>query len=127
MGDFNDEPHNRSMRQYALSTHSMMKAKKSKLSPRLYNLTWPLMGKGLGTHYFDNFPNMLDQFLVSKGCMISNSPIRAILDSVKIESFPEMMTDGYKIPKRFERPSSNNLDISGYSDHFPISMAIKES
>jgi len=66
MGDFNNEPHSRSMIQYALSTNSKTKVIKTTTAPRLYNLMWPLMGKGLGTFYYDNFPHMFDQFLVSK-------------------------------------------------------------
>ncbi len=47
MGDFNDEPYNRSLREYALSTQSRAKVLRSR-SPRLFNLMWPLMGQALG-------------------------------------------------------------------------------
>ena len=32
-------------------------------SPRLRNLMWELLGTGDGSFYFDNFANVLDQFL----------------------------------------------------------------
>lgn len=124
MGDFNDEPHNRSVTQYALSTNSIMKVKNSR-TPRLYNLMWPLMGRGLGTHYFDNFPCMLDQFLVSRGFIRDNAPIKVKRDSVKVERFSGMMRGTSKIPRRFGRPSSE-LDTEGFSDHFPISLVLEE-
>jgi len=126
MGDFNDEPHNRSLTEYALSTHSLTKVKNARTS-RLYNLMWPLMGQCLGTFYFDNFPMMLDQFLVSKGLLRNNAPIQVRSDSVKIEAFPEMISGGdYPDPIGFGRPS-DNLNLDGFSDHYPISLALQEA
>lgn len=60
MGDFNDEPHNRSITEYALATTSILKVRLSKEAPRLFNLMWPIMAEGRGTFYFENFPNFLD-------------------------------------------------------------------
>jgi len=66
IGDFNDEPFNRSITDHALSTMNLLKVELSN-TPRLHNLMWPLMGKGFGTFYFNNFPNSLDQFMTLKG------------------------------------------------------------
>ena len=126
MGDFNDEPSNRSLTDYTLSTNSRAKVLRSRTSPRLFNLMWPLMGQALGSHFFDNFPGMLDQFLVSKGLLRSSSPLKARLDSARIERFPEMRSGSYEVPRRFSRPSSSSYDEDGYSDHFPISMILEE-
>ena len=123
MGDFNDEPSNRSITEYALGTTSMLKVKLSKEAPRLYNLMWPIMAQGSGTFYYDNFPNFLDQFMISKG-IISGSKIRIKDGSVKIITFPEMVTGEYKVPINFGRPSQNNLNEQGFSDHFPIAVTI---
>jgi endonuclease/exonuclease/phosphatase family metal-dependent hydrolase len=125
MGDFNDEPHNRSITEYALATTSMLKVQLSKEAPRLYNLMWPTMAEGRGTFYYENFPNFLDQFMISKGIAIG-SKIRVIDNSVQIITFPEMMTGKYKVPVNFGRPSENSLNENGFSDHFPISVTIKE-
>lgn len=124
MGDFNDEPFNRSMTDYALSTQSHAKVLRSR-SPRLFNLMWPLMGQALGSHFFDNFPGMLDQFLVSKGLLLQSAPLKARRDSARIERFAEMRTGSYEVPRRFSRPSSSSFDQDGYSDHFPISMILE--
>jgi hypothetical protein len=35
---------------------------------------WPLHGQRLGTHYFDNFANLLDQFLVSRPLLERSAP-----------------------------------------------------
>ncbi|MFC1851704.1 endonuclease/exonuclease/phosphatase family protein [candidate division CSSED10-310 bacterium] len=125
MGDFNDQPFNRSLTEYALSTNSAVKVKNSRIH-RLFNLMWPLLGAAQGTFFYNNFPLMIDQFLISKGFLKSDSPLHIKHDSVKIESYPEMSATGkYHYPIRFGRPSSK-LNTAGFSDHFPISICITE-
>ncbi len=126
VGDFNDEPFNRSLTQYALSTNCKLKVISSRSAPRLFNLMWPLMGMGIGTHYHDNVPGMLDQFMVSKAVIKNDAPLKIKSDFVRIERFPEMMEGSYKKPRRFGRPSST-LDETGFSDHFPISIVLVEN
>ena len=126
MGDFNDEPFSRSLTEYALSTMQAAKVLNSR-SPRFFNLMWPLHGQRLGTHYFENFANLLDQFLVSRPLLERRAPLRADVASARIEAFPEMAARGdYPLPRRFGRPSSG-LDRNGFSDHYPISVALHES
>jgi predicted extracellular nuclease len=125
MGDFNDEPHNRSLMEYALSANSLMKVKNSTIA-RFFNLMWPLMGKGLASFYYDNYPIMLDQFLASRGFLKNNADLQIKPDSVKIEAFPEMISGGdYPDPIRFGRPS-DKLNLDGFSDHYPISLILQE-
>nr|NQU91546.1 endonuclease/exonuclease/phosphatase [Bacteroidota bacterium] len=110
MGDFNDEPFNRSITDYSLGTNSLSKVAYSR-SPRLFNLMWPFLGKGLGTFYFNNFPYVFDQFLASKEMIQSSGKPRLAKDNngdfvVKIEASPEMTSTGrYPVPVRFGRPS----------------------
>lgn len=124
-GDFNDEPFNRSITDYALSTTSILKVKLSD-TPRLYNLMWPIMAKGIGTFYFDNFPNFLDQFMVSKGILLEKS-FKIKENSTQMMIFPEMVRGQYKTPIKFGRPSNNSLNENGYSDHLPISTVLEET
>ena len=130
MGDFNDEPYSRAICDYALGTHLEMKVRNS-FSPRLYNLMWEIMASGAGTYYYDNFANVVDQFLVSKAIVNSNSGFKLAVDSngkavVNIEMFSEMISGGdYPDPIKFGRPSSQ-LNLNGYSDHYPISMLLEE-
>lgn len=126
MGDFNDEPGSRSLTDYALSTRSKQKVLRATEAPRLFNLMWPVMGTGVGTHYYQNFPNMLDQFLVSKGFLQATSPVQVKDDTVELIRYPEMLQGQYQVPRRFARPSSG-LDTAGYSDHFPIGVRISET
>lgn len=127
MGDFNDEPSSRSLTDYALSERNRTRVVYA-TSPRLLNLMWPLMGQGVGTHWYDNTPAILDQFLVNGGALKSKSKIKPLEDSVRIESFPEMTSGGrYPAPIRFGRPSTHSLNRQGFSDHFPITLHLQES
>ena len=94
---------------------------------------WPLLGTRAGSHYFDNRPNLLDQFMVSRGMILNDAPLKVVDGSVRIEAFPEMTQSGqYPAPVRFGRPfkrngrKDNSFTGTGYSDHFPISLELKE-
>lgn len=119
MGDFNDEPFDKSLADYALSVRAANSLKRAK-NPKFYNLMWPLMGQGLGTHHYGGEFSMLDQFMISKGLFFGNSKVTYKKNSAAIESglFSK------KKPDRFGRPSSK-LNRDGYSDHFPISMIME--
>lgn len=124
MGDFNDEPFSRSLVEYALSERIRAKVTRAR-SPKFLNLMWPMLGKGIGTHYFNNRPNMLDQFLASKGLLTGNSNFKVLFDSVEVVRFPEMVSKGaYPAPIRYGRGKS--IEENGYSDHFPIAVQIEE-
>ena len=125
MGDFNDEPFNRSVTNYALAGNSVTKVRNAQ-SPRLFNLMWPHLGQGLGTHYYDSFPNVLDQFWISKGIVTGRSGFRVENASAKIEMFARMVGRGdYPAPVRFGRPSEK-LNRDGFSDHYPVAMILQE-
>lgn len=125
MGDFNDEPFDRSLVNYALSEQTRGKVTRAR-NPKFFNLMWPILGRRKGTYYFNNDPLVLDQFMISKGLVTGNSGIKADLDSAEVLDFPEMVNGGaYPKPIPFGRGSSPNLD--GFSDHFPIMMRLRES
>lgn len=130
MGDFNDTPTDRSMTDYALSTNSRLKVSYSR-SPRLYNPMHFLAGQEKGTHYFNNFPSVLDQFLINKALMTGAGGVQPISGpdgrrtNADIFALPEMQSSGrYKSPVRFGRPSSV-LNKAGFSDHYPITITLK--
>ena len=126
MGDFNDTPFDRSLRDYALSTLSKNKVIYGR-NPYLYNLMWELMGERKGTYYFDSEPQILDQFLVTKGLLKQNSVFKLPKTSVKIECFEGMWKGRDQKPLRFSRPSKKSeYNPNGYSDHYPISMLLNE-
>lgn len=127
MGDFNDEPFNRSLTDYAQSEQTRTKVTKA-TSAKFLNLMWPTLGKGIGSHYHENAPNLLDQFLVSKGLLTGKSSFEVIPESEEVVRYPEMVKKGdYPVPIRFGRPAEKKgYNPDGFSDHFPISMKVKE-
>jgi predicted extracellular nuclease len=124
MGDFNDEPFNRSITEYAKSTVSADRVLNAHSVPWLYNLMWEAIGSRAGTFYYSDAYNVLDQFMVSRGMLIDNAKLKVQQGSIRIEVFPEMSKNG--IPRKFGRPAEA-LDQEGYSDHFPISLVLVDS
>lgn len=126
MGDFNDEPHSRSLMQYALSRMNRNRVVYGR-NPYLYNLMWPLLGSRQTSYVYNSESLMLDQFLVSKGIAKKTGRF-AIEDSpVKIETYPGMTKERYSQPIRFGRPSSTSTyNPDGFSDHLPISVELVE-
>jgi endonuclease/exonuclease/phosphatase family metal-dependent hydrolase len=125
MGDFNDEPFNRSMREYLLGTRDDGSVRRSRSAPRVFNLMWPLMdARNLGTYRYGSEWNMLDQFLVTKGMLRNNSAARVRRDTVEIFRSANILGTGGR-PRRFGRPSKNSLDNGGFSDHFPITIILR--
>lgn len=127
VGDFNDEPSGRSLTDYALSQRQRANVLYAR-TPKLLNLMWPLMGQGLGTHYYDDEPAILDQWLASGGALKAHARIKAVETSARIERFPEMTGSGrYPAPIRFGRPANRSLNLNGFSDHFPITLTLTET
>ena len=123
MGDFNDTPKNKSIKEYALGTSQLKRVINDGNPSRLYNLMSVLHSKRLGTYYHKSKPKLLDQFLASRGFFIKNSSLTIKRDSVKIEDFKEIKNKKNR-PKKFGRPSNKTLDENGFSDHFPISLVV---
>ena len=138
MGDFNDEPYNRSLTEYALAERIERKvASRRSRKPYLLNLMWPLMGGGHATYMYEGEPGILDQILVNRGLLDRDSPLQVARISkgnravpfVGIVRFAEMiLTKGKNRggPKRFSRPTSRDFDETGFSDHFPVALKVIE-
>jgi hypothetical protein len=125
MGDFNDEPSDPSLVDYALSTRSQKKVTNADI-PRFFNFMWPLYGQAIGSLYFDNFPNVLDQFLGNKNILKEDAKIKALKNTTKIERFDEMIATGmYPRPIPFGG-MGKPINLKGFSDHFPISIIVSE-
>jgi len=126
MGDFNDEPFDTSLVIHALSTRQRQRVIEAD-TPKLWNLTWSVIGDPTdGSFYFNNEPNLLDQFLVNKNMAKQGEPIRAKAETVEILRFPGTFTGKYKRPKSFGG-MGKPVDEDGFSDHFPIGMQVTEA
>ena len=124
MGDFNDEPFNRSISEYAHAEQTRSKVTRSR-NAKFLNLMWSLMGTVIGTCFVENDHKMVDQFMASKGLITGNSGLKINLKSVAVMRFPDMTSSGtYPKPIRFGRGDSINK--KGYSDHFPIGLVVKD-
>jgi endonuclease/exonuclease/phosphatase family metal-dependent hydrolase len=141
MGDFNDEPFDESLLIHARATRERGDVERAQTAVRFYNLAWRYLeqqgqdqkGKPKllhGTLYHDGDGNVFDQLLVSKGLLMQNSPIVVIEDTARIEVFPEMVDHRVSYgPIRFGLPEGNaakNVNTSGFSDHFPVSVVLQE-
>jgi hypothetical protein len=126
MGDFNDDPGSRSLTDYALSTRNTKQVIYSTTEyPRLLNLMWPLMNGEYGTFWYSG-PFFYDQFLVTKGLLVSQRTFSVVPNSVQAVMKPEMWETHpddarHPIPRAF---GWTVRDPPGYSDHFPIVMKI---
>lgn len=127
MGDFNDEPFDRSLVDYALSLRSLKKVVNARTVAYFLNLMWPVVGQGKGSLYYDNLPNVFDQFLANENLLKRGVPIRLLTESAAIADFAEMTDTGaYPKPIPFGRPSST-LNKKGFSDHFPVVVTLEEA
>ena len=122
MGDFNDEPHSRSLTDYALSNLNRDKVVYAR-NPALYNLMWGLLGERKGSYVYNGLSMMIDQFLVSKGIAKRSGAFNLDESSVKLEVFSGMISGRYDTPVRFGQSKPN---MAGYSDHLPISFILGE-
>ncbi len=119
MGDFNDEPEDNS-----LSIH--LQAAEFEDSSDLVNLMLPYMDeKSRGTHKYQGNWGILDQFIVSKFLLLSNSDLR-----INLNQYP-IFEGSYLLEKddKFLGLKPNRTFIGykyhgGYSDHLPIFLDV---
>lgn len=112
LGDFNDEPTDRSLRY-------VLEAATTKEEGELFNLTGRLDSMGSGTYCYRGNWNMLDQIIVNEK-LYDGSGIDADPTRTGIKSEPWMVqTDsnyfGYPL-----RTYGGRKYLGGYSDHFPV-------
>ena len=88
---------------------------------------WETVGKRIGSYVFNSEPLMIDQFLISKGIVLSNGKFNIEDNSVKTEVFDGMVKGRYNTPIRFARPSDKkSYNPKGFSDHLPVSVRMVE-
>lgn len=122
MGDFNDEPFNRSIAEYALSTNDSRQVVNGR-NPYLLNLMWPILASGAGSHFYNGRWNMLDQIMVSRGVVNGKSGWRLRGDA-RIEGKAMMSQRNRLGPRRFGI-SPGERDTAGFSDHYPVSVTLE--
>lgn len=114
MGDFNDDPNNK-------STRVVLNAKKfpSEVKPLgLYNTMWKLYDQGIGSLAYQGKWNLFDQIIISESLLSANP---TTLKFWKAEVFNKdflITSEGKRKGYPFRTFDGNNF-INGYSDHLP--------
>jgi predicted extracellular nuclease len=118
LGDFNDEPDNKSIDSVLNAKDFKCGQKKIKKST-LLNLSYKKAGRGEGSYLYDGNWNMLDQIIISPNLM-DGKKVDYKCGSFEIIK-PEFML--IKSGKKAGGPSSTYSGkkyFGGYSDHFPV-------
>lgn len=117
MGDFNDEPNNKSISEI-LQAQDQDNAIQAKA---LYNLSSNWKEEGLGTYFYDQW-NTLDQIIVSSNLLKGGDGLHTQKDNAHI--FNEEWLSFYDKKNKVYRPSrfisSRGKFYGGYSDHYPV-------
>lgn len=141
LGDFNDDPWDPSLRFNANSTRERGDIERSQ-SARFYNTAWEYLEwehetRGgarrtlNGTLYFRNDGNVFDMILANRPLLdAGNAAFKLVAGSACPEPIADMVSDSVsRGPIRFGLPrgeAAENVDPSGYSDHFPVSCKLVE-
>jgi hypothetical protein len=82
------------------------------------------------------FPNILDQFMVSRGMLFEKKfnfkqvSVSVIKDTEMTENCVKPGADNmqfnYRSPDKYGRKSNESLNLNGFSDHFSISLIVEE-
>jgi len=139
MGDFNDDPFDKSLVIHALALREQGDVQRAQTA-KFYNLAWRYLTQNVvdhkgdnrqidGTLYFDGNGNVFDQILVSRSLLTAKAGFRALPETARVEAIP-MMVDHKEGsgPIRFGLPKGNaaqNVNDKGFSDHFPVSVEIE--
>lgn len=114
VGDLNDDPDNKSVSEVLGAT------RKAADTPEggLFNATWPLFDRGIGSLCYQGKWNLFDQLIISDNLLTKD---RSQLSFWKAEIFnDDMVTQQEGKRKGYPwRTFEGNTFINGFSDHFP--------
>lgn len=116
MGDFNDEPTNRSM-------DSVLRAKGSEYdlnNGNLFNAMYELKQNGEGSHFYRGHFSMLDQIILSSSVANCTGKICYDKSSATIYKQPWMVEQDGKYKGSPIRTFVGDKYFNGYSDHLPV-------
>lgn len=127
MGDFNDDPFNRSIREYlhAIRDRKRVVSRRTK-RPYLLNCMWSLIGESNTGSYYNTLGETpwfyFDQIMVTPGLLRNDTGLKLDEDSISIHN-PKWMRRSNGAPKFFRK--YRGKIIKGYSDHFPVTCRLK--
>lgn len=118
MGDFNDEPTDRTLREV------MGAGSNTDQTATLFNAMWELDQEKKGSYYYRGDWNMLDQIILSKNFLAPKG--LWTYDSTTVFSAPFMF---YNDPKNGPLPNrtyGGTRYFGGYSDHLPVMVEVRQ-
>jgi predicted extracellular nuclease len=121
MGDFNDEPNNKSLAEVL----GARKPEKKVIETGLYNLMYERFLKGEGTLYYKDW-DLFDQFVVS-GNMIGKKPGKGavILAPYAYIFKPDWLLYKNKTGEMLPNRTAGSKEyFGGYSDHLPVFVVV---
>ncbi len=124
MGDFNDYPHNRSLRQVL---NAQMPDSANLAPQQLYNLTARFAERpNTGTHKHQSEWGVLDHIIVSGALLLSTNRLATTTDGADIFC-PEFLTenDEKHLNRKPFRTYVGYRYNNGFSDHLPIFLNLK--
>jgi hypothetical protein len=122
LGDFNDDPFSRSVREYLLAIRDKERVLSRRTRrPYLYNCMWRLMEAAEpGTFYYTGGETpwfMFDQVIVSPGLLRPEGGLQLLEDLVAVFR-PSWLRRRNGAPKPFRKLGGRLVE--GFSDHFPV-------
>ncbi|MEM6522501.1 MAG: endonuclease/exonuclease/phosphatase family protein [Bacteroidota bacterium] len=117
MGDFNDDPINRSIKKVLDANMNLNKLKENSL----YNCGGSIFKQGYGSLYYRGAWNLFDQIMVSKNLLASvNSPYHFRVKDFYVFVQPYMQVKDGEFKGGPFRTFSRGVYQGGFSDHFPV-------
>jgi predicted extracellular nuclease len=124
MGDFNDEPHNISLKE----TLKVSGNRENLLPGMLFNTTAYLAAEEKGTFVWDDKWQLIDHMIVSPGLLDEEGFTWKEGSSQRLE-YPELFFHGQwpgAIPRPSKSYSQNDFHRDGYSDHLALICILSE-
>ena len=118
MGDFNDEPDNKSILEVLRGKGDANNLQAGDMYNFMYNLK---MNQGLGSYKFQEFWNCIDNLIVSQGLLSNKATTYCTTNSGQIYNkdwlvMPDDQAPGVKPVRTYNGPQY----VGGFSDHLPV-------
>ena len=133
MGDFNEENHEKAIKEVLSALDVLPKDSVSYLNdyPHLYSLMspkiepWAKRNHPLGSYFFHHQWQQLDHFIISHSLLKSNSLTQYQTGSAYNFMAPFLVSEYSSLQDSFPfRTYGGNFYMGGYSDHFPVRMLL---
>jgi len=122
MGDFNDDPTNRSLKKVLRAVGKIEQVENN----ALYNTTYSTFKRGYGTGVYNGAWNLFDQLIISKSLIkYDENSLHYVLNSFTIFAPKWMQVQSGADKGSPYRNFSYGVYQNGYSDHYPVFINLK--